>query len=81
MDSYVQDGKRKWCGGKDLKASQHYSQPFGQAIKKLHLKHKKGVERCMAKLRADARFTSNAMRRGDKWTDAKIDTVLGYLSS
>ena len=72
-------GKKKYCGGKDLKASQHYPREFGIAIRKVTLKHAPTIKANMARLKKAAAQSGTRAFASDHWADAHLNEVCAYL--
>lgn len=77
----VSQGKKCFRGGCDLKASQHYPVGFGQAVRKIVLKNETAVKKNMKRLRVAARTSSAKLKGGDDWADAKLESVVDFLTN
>ena len=73
-------GRREWTGAKGLKASQHYPNGFGVAVRKTFVKHRQQVALRMATIRASA-VNSRKRMKNDMWADADLASVIEFITS
>lgn len=81
------NGKKCVQGGAALKASQHYPEGFGMAMRDVFLKHRKELEAAAEAHAASVEHIKvvekdmfvEGLRGKDRWSDANLSKVFGHL--
>jgi len=75
-------GAKKFCGNKNLKGSQEYTEGFARAVKKLITKNEMKVRRHREALRQASRHTRESMHKDPElWRDADVASIMNYLTT